>query len=217
MDKTVIAFNKEVWRIAWKGIKHNFVTYFVLLTIALCALATIILIPMAIRFLIGMHEMLIVEGKIDYRKLLSQVDDDKNYFKTLLVVIVELAAIVGGTIMLIVPGVVIALSLVPVNYLLYKQMNPTISTLIPASVAKMQGQKTRLFLSLLIPGIGFGIVLAILGVGIFYLNMISPFLTIPLWLIMIAISAFATMYFLIMVVAFARTVCEEQTQPTLLA
>ncbi|MFA5697265.1 MAG: hypothetical protein WC888_02390, partial [Candidatus Izemoplasmatales bacterium] len=110
-----------------------------------------------------------------------------------------------------------ALSLVPVNYLLYKQMNPTISTLIPASVAKMQGQKTRLFLSLLIPGIGFGIVLAILSVGIFFLNLISPFLTIPLWLIMIAVSAFATMYFLIMVVAFARAVCEEQTQPTLSA
>ncbi|MDD3126146.1 MAG: hypothetical protein WC479_01035 [Candidatus Izemoplasmatales bacterium] len=217
MEKTVIAFNKEVWRITWKGIKQNFVIYFVLLSISLVALATIILAPMAIRVLVGMHEMLIVEGKIDYRKLLSQADDDKNYFKVLLVIIVELVAIAGGTIMFIVPGIVIALSLVPVNYLLYKKMNPSISALVTTSVETMRGQKTRLFLSLLIPSLGFGIIYAVLGVGIYLLNLVSIFLTIPLLLVVIAVSLFAMMYFFIMLVAFARNVCEKPAQPTLTA
>jgi hypothetical protein len=217
MNKSIGSLHKETWNVVLKGIKNNFLTYFVLLVVSLVGIATIILAPFALRFLIGMHEMLIVDGKIDYRKLLASVDDQRNYFSVLLVIIAEIAIIAGGTLLFVVPGVVLMLSLIPLNYFLYKGMTPTMSVIIPASVELMKGKKMHLFLSLLFVVLPYGIVVGLLSWVAILLATISIFLTLPIYLIMMALSLLTAMYTLVLIVSFVRSALEEPKQPEVTA
>lgn len=213
MKKAVWSIQKETFRIIISGLKKNLITYFVLLFISLAAIATVILAPFGIKFLIGMHEMLIADGTIDYKKLFVKVDDDKYYFKTLLVLLAEIVIIAGGTAALVVPGVVLALGLIPVNYLLYKGTTPKMSVIIPSSFETMKGKKTNAFLSLLIFAAGYLVVSAILLISSFFLGRIYFLLAWPLSIVWIAVTLFAGMYLLTMLVLIARqatTVAEEQ-------
>ena len=185
MDKTIWTLHQETMRIVWKGIKNNVVQYVLLLSIALTAMATILLAPFAVKFLIGMHEMLIADGKIDYRKLLSQVDEDKNYFKVLLILTLEASIVAGGLALFVVPGVLLALALVPVNYYLYKGMTPKISVIIPASIDLMKGKKLNLFLALLLMMGVYFVVYGVLMALLFLLGNITPILMLPI-LILVA-------------------------------
>jgi hypothetical protein len=217
MKKTVWSIQKETLNIIMIGLKKNLITYFVLLFISLVAIATVILAPFGIKFLIGMHEMLIAEGTIDYKKLFAKVDDDKNYFKTLLVLLAELVIIAGGTALLVVPGVVLALGLIPVNYLLYKGTAPKMSVIIPSSFETMKGKKTNAFLSLLIFSVGYAVVSAILLISSFFLGRIYFLLAWPLTIVWFAVTLIAAMYLLTLLVLIARqatTVAEEQPAVT---
>lgn len=199
-----------------RGIKNNFVVYFLGLAASIVAIATVILAPMGIKYYIGMHEMLIVDGKIDFRKLLSSVEEDKNYFKTLIVLLVELAIIAGGTALLVVPGVIMALALVPANYLLYRGMAPKPSLVIPASFDAMKGKKTNLFLILLVYALPLGIIVGALSFVAILIN--SLFVAIPIMLVIGVLSLYSALHLLALLISFARQALEkpaEQPQPTI--
>jgi len=218
MNKSLFAFHKETVGLVFRGIKNNFVVYFLGLTASIAAIATVILAPMGIKYLIGMHEMLIVDGKIDYRKLLTQVEEDKNYFKTLIVLLVELAIIAGGTVLFVVPGVIMALALVPANLLLYRGMAPKPSQVIPASFDAMKGKKTNLFLILLVYALPLGIVVGALLFVTVLVNLI--FVTVPIMIIIAALSLYSALHLLALLISFARQALEkpaEQPQTTIAA
>jgi len=217
MNKSIWALHKESLILVWKGIKNNFISYLVCLVVSLVALSTIILAPFAVRALIGMHEMLIADGKIDYRKLLTQIDDDKNYFKILLVILVESVIVMTGFAFFVVPGVFLALALMPVNYLLYKGKAPKISVLIPASVDLMKGKKTKLFLAYLVLFGAYMIVYAVFGIVLFLLAQVAMILTLPIVIILLAVSLFAVMDFLMLTVIYARSLTEVAEQPVITA
>lgn len=221
MEKSLFAFHKETFGIVLRGIKANFVVYFLGLTASVVAIATVILAPMGIKYLIGMHEMLIVEGKIDYRKLLASVEEDKNYFKTLLVLLVELAIIAGGTVLLVVPGVIMGLALVPANYLLYRGMAPKPSLVIPSSFEAMKGKKTKLFLTLLVFALPLSIVVGGLLLLATFLAMGNlVFLAVPILIIVVALSLYSALHLLALLISFAKQALEkpaEQPQPTIAA
>jgi hypothetical protein len=209
--------HKESLKLIWKGIKNSFIAYIVCLIVSLVALSTIILAPFAVRALISMHEMLIADGKIDYRKLLTQIDDDKNYFKTLLVILVESVTVMTGFALFVVPGVILALALMPVNYLLYKGKAPKISVLIPASMDLMRGKKTKLFLVLLVLFGAYTIVYALFGIVMFLLMQVSVVLAVPIVIILVALSLFAVMDFFTLTVMFLRGLTEAAEQPVITA
>lgn len=217
MNKSIWALHKESLILVWKGIKNNFISYLICLVVSLVALSTIILAPFAVRALIGMHEMLIADGKIDYRKLLTQIDDDKNYFKILLVILVESVIVMTGFAFFVVPGVFLALALMPVNYLLYKGKAPKISVLIPASVDLMKGKKTKLFLAYLVLFGAYMIVYAVFGIVLFLLAQVAMILTLPIAIILLAVSLFAVMDFLMLTVIYARSLTEVTEQPVITA
>jgi len=217
MNKSIWALHKESLILVWKGIKNNFISYLICLVVSLVALSTIILAPFAVRALIGMHEMLIADGKIDYRKLLTQIDDDKNYFKILLVILVESVIVMTGFAFFVVPGVFLALALMPVNYLLYKGKAPKISVLIPASVDLMKGKKTKLFLAYLVLFGAYMIVYAVFGIVLFLLAQVAMILTLPIVIILLAVSLFAVMDFLMLTVLYARSLTEVTEQPVITA
>jgi len=217
MNKSIWALHKESLILVWKGIKNNFISYLICLVVSLVALSTIILAPFAVRALIGMHEMLIADGKIDYRKLLTQIDDDKNYFKILLVILVESVIVMTGFAFFVVPGVFLALALMPVNYLLYKGKAPKISVLIPASVDLMKGKKTKLFLAYLVLFGAYMIVYAVFGIVLFLLAQVAMILTLPIAIILLAVSLFAVMDFLMLTVLYARSLTEVTEQPVITA
>ena len=216
MNKSIFAVHKETFGLVMRGIKNNFVVYFLGLAASIVAIATVILAPMGIKYLIGMHEMLIVDGKIDFRKLLSSVEEDKNYFKTLIVLLVELAIIAGGTALLVVPGVIMALALVPANYLLYRGMAPKPSLVIPASFDAMKGKKTNLFLILLVYALPLGIIVGALSFVAILIN--SLFVAIPIMLVIGVLSLYSALHLLALLISFARQALEkpaEQPQPTI--
>jgi hypothetical protein len=217
MKQSVWAFHKETIGIVTKGIKTHFLTYFLLLVISIVSIGTIVLAPFGIKFLVGMHDMLIADGKIDVKKLFEQVDDTSSYFATLLVLLAEAVIIVGGFALFVVPGVILALALVPVNYFLYKGMTPRMSVVIPSAMETMKGKKTQLFLILLIASVDYGILYAGLTIGAFFLGNIYFMLSWPLLLILIAVSLVAAMYFLVLIVSFTRKALEKPEQPTVSA
>jgi len=217
MNKSIWTLHKESLLLVWKGIKNNFLSYIVCLIVSLVALSTIILAPFAVRALIGMHEMLIADGKIDYRKLLTQIDDDKNYFKILLVILVESVIIMTGFALFVVPGVLFALALMPVNYLLYKGKAPKISTLIPAAIDLMKGKKTKLFLVYLVLFGAYAIVYAVFGIVFFLLVQVSTILALPIVIILLVVSLFAVMDFLMLSVMVAHSLTEVTEQPVITA
>lgn len=218
MNKSLFAFHKETFNLVSRGIKNNFAVYFLGLAASIAAIATVVLAPIGIKYLIGMHEMLIVDGKIDYRKLLNQVEEDKNYFKSLIVLLVELAIIAGGTVLFVVPGVIMALALVPANLLLYRGMAPKPSQVIPASFEAMKGKKTNLFLILLVYALPLGIVVGALLFVTVLVNLI--FVTVPIMIIIAALSLYSALHLLALLISFARQALEkpaEQPQPTIAA
>lgn len=217
MKQSIWALHKETIGIVKKGLKNNFLSYFILLAISLVAIGTVILAPFGIKFLVGMHEMLIVDGKIDYKKLFEQVDDTSSYFSTLLVLLAEAVIIVGGFALFVVPGIILSLALIPVNYFLYKGMTPKMSAVIPASMETMKGKKTQLFLALLVASIVYGLLYAVLSIGAFFLGNIYFMLAWPFFLILIAVTLLAAIYFLVLIVLFTRNALEKPDQPTVSA
>ncbi|HOW37728.1 MAG TPA: hypothetical protein P5154_06405 [Candidatus Izemoplasmatales bacterium] len=217
MKQSIWAFHKETIGIVKKGLKNNFLSYFILLAISLVAIGTVVLAPFGIKFLVGMHEMLIVDGKIDYKKLFEQVDDTSSYFATLLVLLAEAVIIVGGFALFVVPGIILSLALIPVNYFLYKGMTPKMSVVIPTAMETMKGKKTQLFLVLLIASIVYGLLYAVLTIGAFFLGNIYFMLAWPFYLILIAVTLLAAIYFLVLIVLFTRKALEKPEQPTVSA
>jgi len=218
MKKTVWSVQKETISIVMNGIKKNMITYFVLLFISLLAIGTVILAPFGVKFLIGMHEMLITDGTIDYQKLFSKIDDDKAYFKTLLVILAEVVIIAGGLAFFVVPGVILALGLIPVNYLLYKGIAPKMSVIIPSAFEAMKGKKTHAFLVLLVFAATYGILSSGLLIGSFLLGQIYFLLAWPLTLVWLALSLVSAMYFLVLLVSISRQALEKaEEQPTVAA
>lgn len=217
MNKSVWLLHKESLTVVWKGIKNNFLTYIPLLLISLVAIGTIILAPFAVRALIGMHEMLLADGKIDYRKLLQQIDDDKNYFKILLVILVEAVVVITGMALFVVPGVIFALALMPVNFMLYRGKAPKISTLIPASMDLMKGKKTKLFIVYLVLFGGYLVLSTVCGVLVMLLVQVALALAYPILLIYVAISLFVVMDFFVLTVSFEKSLSEVAEQPVVTA
>lgn len=221
MNKSLFVFHKETMAIVFRGIKSNFAVYFLSLAASLIAIASVILAPMGIKYLIGMHEMLISDGKIDYRKLLMQVEEDKNYFKTLLVILVELAIILGGTALLVVPGIIMGLALVPANYFLYRGMTPKPSLVISSSFEAMKGKKMKLFLLLLVFVLPLSLVVGGLEVLAVFLTLQGlGALVILVQFIVGAIGFFASLHILALLISFARQALEkpaEQPQPNITA
>lgn len=217
MKQSIWALHKETIGIVKKGLKNNFLSYFILLAISLVAIGTVILAPFGIKFLVGMHEMLIVDGKIDYKKLFEQVDDTSSYFSTLLVLLAEAVIIVGGFALFVVPGIILSLALIPVNYFLYKGMTPKMSVVIPTAMETMKGKKTQLFLALLVASIVYGLLYAVLSIGAFFLGNIYFMLAWPFFLILIAVTLLAAIYFLVLIVLFTRNALEKPDQPTVSA
>jgi hypothetical protein len=217
MKQSIWAFHKETIEIVKKGLKNNLGSYFLLLAISLVAIATVVLAPFGIKFLVGMHEMLIVDGKIDYKKLFEQVDDTTSYFSTLLVLLAEAVILAGGFALFVIPGILLFLALVPVNYFLYKGMTPKMSLIIPTAMETMKGKKTQLFLVLLVASVAYGLLYAVLSIGAFFLGNIFFMLSWPFILAMVAITLLAAMYFLVVLVLFTRKALEKPEQPTLSA
>jgi len=219
MNKSIWTYHQETLGIVWQGVKHNLISYFVILLISLIAMGTIILAPYGFRAILALHEMLLAGEKIDYRKLLSKVEGEKDYFRYLLILLVEAVIVAGGLVFFIVPGVVLFLALAPVNYMMFRGAAPKISVLIPDAIEKMNGKKTRLFLALLVLIGTFSLIYVLLGIVAALLAGISPWLAAPILLILFVLSLGAVMYYHVLFLSFIREVLTvaEQPQPTVIA
>lgn len=118
--------------------------------------------------------------------------------------------------LLVVPGVIMALALVPANYLLYRGMAPKPSLVIPASFDAMKGKKTNLFLILLVYALPLGIIVGALSFVAILIN--SLFVAIPIMLVIGVLSLYSALHLLALLISFARQALEkpaEQPQPTI--
>lgn len=108
---------------------------------------------------------LIENGHIDFKTTLKAVDmDSSKYINLLLLISLVSVILLAGFSLLFIPGVIFALSLSAVPYLLARRKNYSFSTILGQSMDIMKGNKTKLLL-IILWGIIYGL-FALLGVGL---------------------------------------------------
>jgi hypothetical protein len=210
MFNVSISYYKRAWKIALATIKTHFWNYLLITAIALAASATVFLLPYAMLFMFGAHEMLIDEGRIDWRKLLKKMDQHTDYWKLLILYLVKGVIITAGYALLFVPGIILLIALLPLDYLIFHGTEVKMGVAIPASIDAMQGQKTKFFWTL----IGFVLVgiiaylilvMLILVIGFLPIVLAQIFFIIILVIAILLATIFYIMYRLV-VVLFLRDV-----------